>query len=64
MSTEKRREYMRAWREKNRDRIREQERKNARIKALAALESVKHLGAGVCIMRERSGRKYLVGGHK
>lgn len=64
MVNEKRREYMRKWRAKNRDRIREQQKENARRKALADMESVKHLGAGVCIIRANDGRSYVVTGRR
>ena len=64
MTKEQRCEYMREWRSKNRDRIREQKREKARRDALASLESVKQLDANVFIMRAHDGREYIVGGRK
>lgn len=64
MTKEKRSEYMREWRSRNRDKIRDQRREKSRSEALAALESVKRLDAHVFIMRTRDGREYLVGGQR
>ena len=64
MTNEKRCEYMREWRSKNRDRIREQRREKARAEALAALECVKKFNATFFIMRAQDGREYIVGGRR
>lgn len=64
MTNEQRCEYMREWRSKNRDQIRERKQEKARRDALAALESVKQLDVNVFIMRAQDGREYIVGGRK
>ena len=64
MTKEKRCEYMREWRSKNRDRIREQKQNKARHDALEALEAVKQLDGSLFIMRAHDGREYIVGGRK
>lgn len=61
---EKRCAYMREWRSKNRDKIREQKRVKSRYDALAALASVKQLDVNVFIMRAQDGREYIIGGRK
>jgi hypothetical protein len=61
MTTEQRREYMREWRKNNKDKIREQQRDNARRKALADLVSVKIQPVDVCIIRTTHGGEYRVG---
>lgn len=64
MTKEQRCEYMREWRSKNRDQIRERKQEKARRDALAALENVKQLDVNVFIMRAQDGREYIVGGRK
>ncbi len=54
-------EYMRKWRSQNRERIKEQDRERARRKALAEMESVKQLAAGVAIVRCFDGGEFIVG---
>lgn len=61
---EERREYMRRWREKNRDHIREYTKNKARADALAAMKSVKRLESSVCVIRTYDGGEYFVGGPK
>ena len=64
MTKEQRCEYMREWRNKNRDQIRDRKREKSRRDALAALENVKQLDVNVFIMRAHDGREYIVGGRK
>ena len=64
MTKEQRCEYMRAWRSKNRDQIRERKQEKSRRDALEALEAVKQLDVNVFIMRAHDGREYIVGGRK
>lgn len=59
-----RREYKREWTRKNRERIKTQERERARIKALAALESVKKLDVNHYVMHTMDGQYYIVCGSK
>ena len=64
MTKEQRCEYMREWRNKNRDQIRERKREKSRRDALEALEAVKQLDVNVFIMRAHDGREYIIGGRK
>ena len=64
MTKEQRCEYMREWRSKNREQIRERKQERARRAALDALETVKRLDVNVFIMRANDGREYVVGGRK
>lgn len=64
MTNDERREYMREWREKNRDKIRRQRTDRSRRDALAALKSVKPIDAKMFVMKSTDGRSYIVGGLK
>ena len=58
------REYWREYYSKNKERIKTQERERARIKALAALESVKKLDVNHYVMHTMDGQYYIVCGSK
>lgn len=62
MTKDERHEYMKKWRAENREKIKSQQRENARRKALADLASVRQLDGGVCVMCAMDGRRYVVGG--
>ncbi len=64
MTSEAQKNYMKKYREKNRERIKEQRMNKIRLNALADLESVQPLGDHVYIMRAHGGREYIVGGRK
>lgn len=64
MTKEERADYMRKWREENRDRIKIQQRESARRKAMADLASVKQLDTDICVVRSNDGRAYVVTGRK
>lgn len=60
MTGEAKREYMREWRRKNRDKVKAQrERRETRI-AVAALESVERVTDDVCIVRATGGREFAL----
>ena len=58
----KRREYMREYRAKNKDKIKEQERNSARRRAFEAITSVKRQDTKTLIIRAADGREYFIGG--
>jgi len=61
MTSEKHREYMRAWRQANKERIKEADRERMRRKALADLESVSQLEEKVFIIKAQNDQEYIIG---
>lgn len=59
--SEKRREYLRMWRAKNRDKLREQQKNAIRNKALRALKSTSVENVQMVIVRSFDGGEYVVG---
>lgn len=61
MTNEKRREYMKAWRQANKERIKEADLERLRRKALADLESVSQLEEKVFIIKAQNDQEYIIG---
>lgn len=61
MTSEKRREYMKAWRQANKERIKEADLERLRRKALADLESVSQLEEKVFIIKAQNDQEYIIG---
>lgn len=60
MTPEERRVYQRKWRKKNPDKVREQEKVQARRKAIGALISVRKINNHVFIAVDNTGREYIL----
>ena len=61
MTSEARKRYNREWREKNRDRLKEQRLNNMRRKALDDLKSVTPQAVDMSIIRTWQGGEYRIG---
>lgn len=62
MTPEERRDYQRKWREENRDKVKENEKKQARKKALLALSTVKKISERCYIAVDSNGQEYFLCG--
>lgn len=60
VNTAERREYMREWRQKNRERIREQQRIRETRLAVAALDNVERVTDDVCIVKTTGGQEFTL----
>ena len=60
MNREERREYMRRWRQDNREKLREQkERRETRL-AVAALANVERVTDDICVVKTTGGRAFTL----
>ena len=57
---EQRREYMKKWREANKEKIKESRRENMRRKALDSVKNVIPEAVDMCIIKTRDGCEYHV----
>lgn len=64
MTSEEKRQYAREYREKNRERIKEQRMNRIRMKALEDLQSIREQDTNVYIFKAHNEREYIVGGWK
>lgn len=60
MTDAERREYMREWRRRNRDRIKEQRQRRETRLAFAALESVERVTDDVCVVKTTDGNTFTL----
>ena len=61
MSEKDRKEYKREWARKNKDRIKDQRRENARRKILETIESIEKLDDIRFLVTDKDGNKYVIG---
>jgi hypothetical protein len=61
MSEKNRKEYKREWARKNKDRIKDQRRENARRKILETIESIEKLDDTHFLITDKYGNKYAIG---
>ena len=60
MTSEERREYMREWRQKNREKIKAQRQRYETRLAVAALDRVERVTDDVCVVKTTGGREFTI----
>ena len=60
MNREERREYMRRWRQDNREKLREQKKERETRLAIAALANVERVTDDICVVKTTDGHTFTL----